>query len=161
MFLRVFSFLILIVFFTSCDKFSYKKYSKRSAELTLDTIIDFSSVDISPSFKICDSLIDKQQKSDCFRNTIHQKIGAELKKHTFTIQDSINELVQVNLLINTKGKVVLETISSSENIKKQLPKLDSILALSITKLTAVYPAIKRGIPVTTKYKLPIRIQLKE
>jgi hypothetical protein len=65
------------------------------------------------------------------------------------------------LLINSKGKIILETIESSQNMKIQLPKLDSILRLSIARVPNMYPAIKRGIPVTTKYRLPILIQLKE
>jgi hypothetical protein len=69
--------------------------------------------------------------------------------------------VYVDLLINSKGKIILETIESSQNMKILLPKLDSILRLSIARVPNMYPAIKRGIPVTTKYRLPILIQLKE
>jgi hypothetical protein len=69
--------------------------------------------------------------------------------------------VYVDLLINSKGKIILETIESSQNMKILLPKLDSILRLSIDRVPNMYPAIKRGIPVTTKYRLPILIQLKE
>lgn len=157
MFLRVFSFLILFIFITSCDKFSFSKSNEK--EQVLDTIVNFSSVDTSPSFKICDSLINKVEKSNCFRNTIHNKIGAELQKHEFTIRDSISEVIYVDLLISSKGKVVLEAIQSSESIKIQLPKLDSILKVSVDLIPSIYPAIKRGIPVTTKYRLPILIEL--
>ena len=127
----------------------------------LDTIVNFSSVDTSPSFKVCDSIIDKQKKNNCFRTTIHQKIGAELQKHQFVIRDSISEIVYVDLLITSKGKIVLEAMESSEEIKNQLPKLDSVLRISVDKIPNVYAAIKRGIPVTTKYRLPIKIQLKQ
>jgi len=127
----------------------------------LDTIVNFSSVDTSPSFKVCDSIIDKQKKTNCFRTTIHQKIGAELQKHQFVIRDSISEIVYVDLLINSKGKIVLEAMESSEEIKIKLPKLDSVLRISIDKIPNVYAAIKRGIPVTTKYRLPIKIQIKQ
>lgn len=127
----------------------------------LDTIVNFSSVDTSPSFKVCDSIIDKQKKNNCFRTTIHQKIGAELQKHQFIIRDSISEIVYVDLLITSKGKIVLEAMESSEEIKNQLPKLDSVLRISVDKIPNVYAAIKRGIPVTTKYRLPIKIQIKQ
>jgi hypothetical protein len=157
MFLRFFTFLIVVVFCTSCDKLSFP----RNKDLqVLDTIVDFTSVDFSPSFKVCDSLIDKTKKADCFRNTIHQKIGAELQKHSLTIKDSIDEVVFVDILINSKGKIIFQEITSTENLKQQLPQLDSLLQQSVQKLTNIYPAIKRGIPVTTKYRLPIRILLK-
>ncbi|QTE24540.1 hypothetical protein J3359_15305 [Polaribacter cellanae] len=158
MFLRNFSFLILILFCISCDKLSFKKKANKQV---LDTVVNFSSVDTYPSFKVCDSLIEKAQQEDCFRNTIHKKIGEELQKYEFAIKDSIFEVVIVNLLINSNGNIELETIESSEIIKQELPKLDSILKISIQQIPTIYPAIKRGIPVTTKYRLPIQIQLKE
>ncbi len=158
MFSRVFTFLIMIIFTTSCDKFSL---SKNTQNLKLDTIVDFSSVDTFPSFKPCDSIINKTKKTDCFRTTIHKKIGEELQKYSFTIKDSIAETVYVDLLINSKGNITLEQIQFSENIKNKLPELDSLLKFSIKKLPTIFPAVKRGIPVTTKYRLPIRIQLKE
>ena len=158
MFLRIFTFIILLFFITSCDKLSFLKSEKIQA---LDTIVNFSSVDTSPSFKECDSIIDKHQKSNCFRTTIHQKIGAELQKHQFVIKDSIAEIVYVVLRINSEGTIFLEAIESPEAIRNQLPKLDSILKVSITKIPKMYPAIKRGIPVATKYRLPIKIQLKK
>ena len=158
MFLRVFSFLFLLFLITSCDKFSF---SKNKDIQVLDTIVNFSSVDTSPSFKICDSIIDKRRKSDCFRTTIHQKIGVELQQHEFSIKHSISEIVYVDVLINSKGKIILETIESSDDIKTQLPKLAAILKLSVDRIPDIYPAIKRGIPVTTKYRLPIKIELKQ
>ncbi|WP_223267224.1 hypothetical protein [Polaribacter sp. IC073] len=144
---------------TSCDQFSFSKNSKN--QQVLDTFVNFSSVDTSPSFKICDSFINKEEQSNCFRNTIHSKIGAELQKHEFTIKDAISEIIYVDLLISSKGKIILEAIQASENIKIQLPKLDSILKVSVAGIPHIYPAIKRGIPVTTKYRLPILIQVKE
>jgi hypothetical protein len=158
MFLRVSFFYIVFLLITSCDKLSFSKNNKAQA---LDTIVIFSSVDTSPSFKECDSIIAKQKKSDCFRTTIHQKIGAALKKYEFIIKNSISETVYVDLLINSKGKIILEAIESSQNMKILLPKLDSILRLSLASVPNMYPAIKRGIPVTTKYRLPILIQVKE
>ncbi|MCG1035860.1 hypothetical protein KI686_05575 [Polaribacter sp. DS7-9] len=158
MFLRVTFFIMLLFCFTSCDKLSF---SKKIEVPVLDTIVDFSSVDVFPSFKVCDNIIDKEEKEDCFRATIHQKIGEQLQKHTFTIVDSIDEVVYVNLIINAEGLFILDSTQYSDKIKKELPKLDSLLKFSVEKLPKIHPAIKRGIPVTTKYRLPIRIQLSE
>ncbi|MDA9339520.1 hypothetical protein N9Q68_00955 [Polaribacter sp.] len=128
---------------------------------TLDTIIDFSSVDFSPSFPGCDSIIAKQKKLACFRNTMHTEIGAELQKHSFTIKESISETIFVHLLIAANGTIVLDEITGYKNIKIQLPALDSLLNVSVQNLPRITPASKRGIPVVTKYSLPIKIQLKE
>ena len=158
MFLRVFSFLILVIFCTSCDKFPF---SKKNQLPVLDTVINFNEVDFSPSFAVCDSLVEKDAKSVCFRTNIHQKIGEELQKKVLTIKDSVDEIVIVHLLIDAKGILKLEQIEASEVIMEQLPTLDSLLAISIQNISKIYPAIKRGIPVKTKYILPIRVQFKE
>ena len=156
--MRLTPFLLLLIFITSCDKLSFTK--KEDLE-TIDTLVNFTSVDTSPSFKVCDSIFDKALKSDCFRKTIHQKIGSELLKHQFNIKDAINETVYVDLIIDATGKIILDSIQSSENIKKQLPKLDSLIALSIEDLPIIFPAIKKRYKVSTKYQLPIRIFLKD
>lgn len=156
--MRFFSLLLLLIFLTSCDKIPF---TKKNELPKLDTIVDFNSVDTFPSFKVCDSLIDKTKKSTCFRNTIHQKIGEELQKHHLSIKDAIDETVLVDLIINEKGIIVFENLEASAKIKNQLPELDSLITLSVSKLPKIYPANKRGIPVTTKYQLPIRILLKE
>jgi|TARA_B110000908_G_scaffold38089_1_gene45889 hypothetical protein len=158
MFLRVFAFLLLLLFCNSCDLVMGLDDSKIE---TLDTIIDFSSVDFSPSFPVCDSIITKQEKSACFRNTMHAKISSELQKHSFTIKEAVSETVFVHLLISANGTVVLDEIQSSENIQIQLPTLDSLLKISVRNLPKITPASKRGIPVVTKYSLPIEIQLKK
>jgi hypothetical protein len=156
MFLRVLFFLLIAFFVTSCDKISFSKNDKN---VVLNNSVDFSSVDTFPSFKVCDSIIDKTKKTDCFRTTIHQKIGAELRKHAFIIKDSIDEVINVDLLINSEGVFTLDAIQSSNNIKKVLPHLDSLLRETVEKLPKIHAANKRGIPVTIKYSLPIRIKL--
>lgn len=156
--MRVFSFLIVMIFCTSCDKLSFSK--NKNNEQLIDTIVDYTSVDTFPSFTVCDSIIDKIKKQDCFRNTIHQKIGEELQKHTFTIKDSIDKMILVDLIINAKGEIVFDGLNS-EKIKTELPELESVIRKSVGNLPKVLPAVKRGIPVTTKYQLPIRILLEE
>lgn len=155
--MRFFTFLMLLFFFTSCDKIALTSHSTIQ---NLDTIVDFTSVDTYPSFKNCDSIIVKTKKEGCFRTTIHNKIGEELQKYTFTIEDSINETVLVDLLIDKNGVINYQSLQASNLLKEELPKFDSLVQASVNKLSKVYPAIKRGIPVTTRYQLPIKIQLK-
>jgi hypothetical protein len=145
-------FLLITVF--SCKRFSLSNQDK---SIAIDTIVDFSSVDSYPTFDNCNELIEKEEKSFCFRETIYQKIGEELDKAKLESNDTLNEAVLVKLRINSKGIFTIDSIISSEKIKTVFPKLDSILHQSITVLPKIFPAIKRGIPVTTVYELPIQI----
>lgn len=158
MLLRVFSFLILLFFCSSCNFFSFKK--KNNINL-LDTVVNFSSVDTSPSFSICDSIINKAKKTNCFRSSMHKLLTKELSSYKFVIYDSIDETVKVKLIISSKGEIVFKELASSKRIKNDLPQLDSLIRNAVVKLPKIYPAIKRGIPVITQYELPIRIKLKK
>lgn len=157
MFFRRFSFLLLIIFFSSCQFFTTDK--QRDTQ-SLDTIVNFNKVDVSPSFVACDSLIGSK-KTNCFRNTIHQKVAESLQKHTIKVANALDETIYVDLLIDTDGKITLKSIHPNENIQREIPKLDSLLIESLRKFPTIFPAIKRGIPVATQYQLPIRILLKE
>ena len=156
--MRVFSLLLLMIIFTSCDKLPF---IKKEPIQVIDTIVDYTAVDTFPSFKECDSIIDNTKKATCFRYTIHHKIGEELQKQKLAIKDSIDETVLVDLLINTDGKIIFEKLQASENITKELPELDSLLRVSVANLPTVFPAIKKRYKVATKYQLPIRIYLKK
>jgi len=155
MFFRKISYLFFLIFFSSCQFFT-TDITKNTQKL--DSIVDFSKVDVSPSFTKCDAFIDKQEKTNCFRVTIHKMVAANLGKHKIEIHHSISETILVNLVIDVQGNIILKSIESSKNIKKEIPILDSILQLSLEKLPKLHPAIKRGIPVTTQYQLPILIQ---
>lgn len=154
--MRVVYFLILLFCCSSCKYFTSDVCNNQP----LDTIINFKKVDVSPSFNECKELID-EAKTNCFRTTIHQKIANSLAEFTLEVKDSVDEVVMVDLLIPSNGKIQLEHIESSLVIKEQLPQLDSLLKISVEKLPKVFPAIKRDIPVATQYQLPIHIVLQD
>jgi len=148
--------LSILISFCSCDYFSFKKNPNQEK---LDTIVDVRSVDVFPSFKICDSIIEKTQKTDCFRNTIHREIAKSLTNQNIKVRRSVNETITVTITIQANSKMVLKSVDASEDLYKEIPKLKEYLEKSIEELPNIFPAIKRSIPVTSEYTLPIRIKL--
>lgn len=159
MLLRVFSFLMVLVLCTSCEYRSF--FKKQTSEITSSTIVDFSSVDVSPSFEICDALIEKDKQTNCFRSTMYSEIGHRLTQQKLIVTQAVDEVVVVKLQISQQGKITFVSMQASKNIVKEIPTFAKMLQQTIEELPTVYPAIKRGIPVTTQYQLPIRIQLQE
>ena len=155
--MRYFLFICLLISFTSCEYFSFEK-NKNIEKIDVD--VDFTSVDVSPSFKVCDSLIEKDKKNTCFRTTIRQEISSSLAKQSIQVLKSVDETIEVAITIQSNKEVKLTSIKSSDSLLVILPSLKAILKKSVEELPAVYPAIKRGVPVTTVYKLPIRIAVK-
>ncbi len=153
---RIVSLLFLIIVSTSCEYFNFNKKSQLQE---VDTIIDFSSVDVFPTFEACKNFIDKAKITDCFRTTIHKHISESLAKHQLEVRNPIDETIQVSVLINNKGVVSIQKISSSEMLKKEIPTIDSLITISLQDLPKLFPATKRGIPVTTQYQIPIQIHV--
>ena len=145
-----------MISFTSCDYFSFEK-NKNLEKIDMD--VDFTSVDFSPSFKVCDTLINKLKKTDCFRTTMHQEIYKSLAENSIQLKKDVDETIVVVIKIQADKQVVLASIKASDSLLKYIPSLKEMIKKSIADLPDVYPAIKRGIPVTTQYKLPIRIRL--
>jgi len=152
---RYFLLICLLFSFTSCEYFSFEK-NKNIEKID----VDFTSVDVSPSFKVCDSLIEKDKKNNCFRTTLRQEISSSLAKQSIQVPQSVDETIEVAITIQSNKEVKLTSIKSSDSLLVILPSLKAILKKSVEELPTVYPAIKRGIPVTTVYKLPIRIAVK-
>ena len=122
----------------------------------LDTIVDFSKVDVSPYFKVCEKLLE-EAKIKCFRSNIQKYFKEELKKLELSSKESINENLHVILLVSKKGDLTLKKLIVSDKVLDAFPEIEEHIQQITTNLPKLYPALKRGIPVTTEYNLPIHI----
>ena len=98
-----------MISFTSCDYFSFEK-NKNLEKIDMD--VDFTSVDFSPSFKVCDSLINKLKKTDCFRTTMHQEIYKSLAENSIQLKKDVDETIVVVIKIQADKQVVLASIKA-------------------------------------------------
>ena len=153
---RVLSLFLIILIGTSCEFFNLKDKSQLQE---IDTIIDFSYVDVFPTFDVCKSYIDKEKKTACFRETIHQHISKSLAKNKIEVKKPVNEVLNVEVLISNKGIVSVQKIITSDVLKTEIPAIDSLITASLQNLPKLFPATKRGIPVATQYKIPIQINV--
>lgn len=155
--MRFFYVIFFIVIFTSL---SCGFLSEDDKNHNLNTVIDYTKVDVSPTFKNCKNLSIKKN-SVCFSEEINKRIQATLITYNFVAEEDISEVILIDLLIDNKGNFRLKKITASIAIKNQFPKLDSAIRNAIKKLPRITPAFKRGVPVITQYQLPIKIVAKE
>ena len=148
-----FSVFVCSFFMVSCSFFEDK--SKSELIPKVDTIVDFNSVDAFPLFPDCDSIPSREKQQICFQVQMSQHVYASLKEYSLNVKDSVNDTVMVKIKVNSKGKTSLSSIVISEKTAELLPEFDSILEVSIQKLPLLKPAIKRDMPVTTEFILPI------
>ena len=144
----------------SCDFISPEKTALRNT-MALDTVIDYNEVDVYPLFMDCNNCDTSEKQNLCFE----MELIRQLQKITLDIElganDQIRDTVMVDILVDTEGKISISEIHKSEYILEALPELDSLLYQSIAELpAAVQPSLKRGIPVTSMFKLPIVVSHK-
>jgi len=149
---------LVILFFcsllmVSCSYFENKWNSELIQEV--DTIVDFNTVDAFPLFPNCKDIPSREKQQICFQLEIAQHIYASLKQYQLNAKEVINDTILVKLKIDTFGKTSLSTIQISTKTKQLLPEFDSILKVSLNNLPTLQPAIKRNMPVTTEFTLPI------
>jgi hypothetical protein len=154
---REFLFMVLMSCFISCNYFTN---DSNSSKKSLDTIVDFTTVNVSPSFKSCDQLID-EEKTNCFRTTIKKHFKDGLDDNEFSSEEDISETIVLVLRIDNFGVVTLKELQASQEINDKLPELSSVLNTIVNEMPDLSPATKMGVPVTTEYQLPIKIQTKE
>ena len=149
------SFLILVVF--SCDLTINKELSVN--QLVSDELETFNwnDVDTYPRFQNCDTIINKELNFQCFVNTLTSKVQTNLSNTGVRVDKSIKDTVMISFRVSDKGKITLDELFSESEVLTVNLLIDSIFKLSILDLPKLYPAIKRGQPVNTKFKLPILV----
>lgn len=153
MFKSFFTLVFCVFFLSSCSYFENR--AKRDPIPKVDTIVDFHTVDDFPLFPNCKDIPSREKQRICFQLELSQHIYAALKKHEFNADDPISDTAIVTLIIDLKGRTTLSDIQLSNKTRLLLPQFDSVVALSLESLPTIQPAIKRAIPVSTEFVLPI------
>ena len=94
------------------------------------------------------------------KESIYKYISENLSDATIKATQKINETIYVTIAIDNKGKPSVSKITATESMYTVIPKIDSLIVVSLQRLPKLYPAIKRGIPVATQYQIPIQITVK-
>lgn len=148
-------FILLICSFLVLSCTYIEKKTKRAPVQKIDTIVDFNTVDAYPLFPNCKDIPSREKQQICFQIEMSQHIYASLKEFKLSVKDSVNDTILVKLKIDASGKTSLSNIKISDKTRELLPQFDSILRVGLLNLPTLQPAIKRAMPVTTEFTLPI------
>ncbi|MGB5431023.1 energy transducer TonB [Eudoraea sp.] len=117
--------------------------------------INWNDVDQYPLFDVCDEAVSKSAQRECFENTLLLHFSKTLEEFEFILDNDVEERVYVDFIVNKDGKVAVLNIEKNRIIQEQIPEFDGIISRSLKSLPPVEPALKRGIPVNTKCRIPI------
>jgi len=143
----------------SCEYFNKEKvYSEDLLEEELQTFT-WNEVDEYPTFASCDSASGKENKKQCFENTLRDILNTNLSQYHIVVSEAIEDTVQLKITIDKEGKFSINSIESNDLTKQEIPQLDSLLRRSLDALPKIFPAIKRSQQVTTQFSFPVIIKI--
>ncbi len=151
-------FLLLIGLLGACDFFvPSEKKTRELVEKELQEI-DWNDVDHYPLFENCDETWAKTSQRACFENEILAHCTKTLGEFDFSLDPSVDPVVQVDFLVDKDGKISVLEIKKDPKIDAQMPEFDRIISHVLKNMPALAPALKRGIPVKAKFRIKIALK---
>lgn len=148
---------IFILSLVGCKNFETKKVSSEEILQRQLEHFSWSEVDTYPSFDACKAFVKGPDLKKCFENILTQHIYTEIGTHVLASSDSINETLRLYLVISDQGTPRIDSLGMSAKLRKQIPLLKNWIDQGLESLPKIYPARTRGIPVATKFILPIKV----
>jgi len=147
--------LVCFCLFASCNWFVSKE--EKTRELVNEEMrqINFNEVDRYPLFNDCDEMMDKESQLECFKTTLLSHYTATLKEFEFEFVSDVSITVYVDFLVDNEGQISVLEVERNEDIDEQIPEFRSIVIQSLKGLPPLLPALKRGVPVSSKFRIPI------
>ncbi len=117
--------------------------------------IDWNDVDTYPLFENCDEGVSKYEQRDCFQQTMLQYFTDAFSDAKFEVLETVDETLYIDFKVDEHGFITLDKIGENERINELIPNFNEEVSNRLKELTTVAPAIKRGIPVSMKFRLPL------
>ena len=121
--------------------------------------IDWTDVDEFPSVAECDSLPNKEVRRICFIDYLIKAIQDRMASDTITIRYPQLDTINVKVTVFPDSTVIFEPEIGDNVYKPQL--IDSLIRSRLADFPKVSPALKRGMPVKTQFKLPVILNIQE
>ncbi|HDZ13722.1 MAG TPA: hypothetical protein ENH60_02330 [Pricia sp.] len=120
--------------------------------------IDWEDVDQYPLFVDCDELASKPEQKKCFMQTLLRHFSKSLQESDLLLTEAVKDTIFVNFKMEDTGAITLMDITNGERISQQVPGFQNQIEKSLHSLPKIEPALKRGIPVSAKFRIPIVLQ---
>lgn len=117
--------------------------------------IDWEDVDKYPLFDDCDETVSKQEQKRCFMETLLLHFSMTLQESELVWHEEIKDTIFVDFMMEDTGSIRLMNIHNDEEVSSQIPEFTDQIKKSLSSLPKIEPALKRGIPVKAKFRIPI------
>lgn len=158
---RVFCGLLLAGCLSACNLFeSREQRTQKLVDAEIQTI-NFNEVDQFPLFDDCEETEDKVLQRRCFEETLLMHLSMTLQNFEFRSQASLKDTLYIDFSVDAQGVISITSVEQHPEIAEANPEFERIVTGSLRSLPRLQPALKRGIPVATRFRLPLILQTDE
>lgn len=122
--------------------------------------INWNEVSSYPSIAECDSLLDKEEKKECFFSVMSRLVQEKLDIDTIAILYPEADTIEVKVTIFADATLKFEPQVTQDSISYDKVKVDSIINARLVDFPKIEPAQKEGVPVTSQFILPVILDVK-
>jgi hypothetical protein len=152
-------FLLVFVFFNSCQYLDKQVPSEKELLQKELKNINWKEVDEYPSVVDCEKIENKKQRQQCFFEVLTQLIQEKLSVDTLSVLYPELDTIEVKVTVFPNATMQFEPQFPKDSVAYDKVKIDSILQARLVDFPKVNPAIKRGIPVKTQFILPVILKV--
>lgn len=121
--------------------------------------INLKEVSSYPSIAGCDAVMDKNERKECFLATMATLIQEKLTRDTLIVEYPEADTIKVEVTVFPDATLNFEPKFEVDSITYDTTAVYRAIKNSLTNFPDVEPAQKEGIPVTTKFTLPVVINV--
>lgn len=148
---------VLFLSLIACN-FETKKISSEEVLEQETRSLNWKEVDEYPAFEDCQNLTNLTEAKNCFERKVSSTIYSFLSSQQPVVTESINDTLFIYLEITKEGRAQIDSMRVDTTITNQLPEIRNWVRQSLDSLPKIYPASKRGIPVSTVFKMPVVVK---
>ena len=139
----------------SCAWFESREVKARKlVEAQLEGI-DWNDVDQYPLFDDCDETAIKEAQRACFEETLLLHFSQTLRDFEFLMADDVEDTLYMDFIVDREGSISVLDIEQNNDVADQIPEFNGVITQSLKSLPRAAPALKRGIPVNAKFRIPL------
>lgn len=139
----------------SCKWFETRETRTRKLVQAELKSIDWNDVDQYPLFSDCDESNSKEAQRNCFEQTLLLHFSSTLHDFEFVLDQDVDDVIYVDFLVDKDGAISVLDIEKNAAVQDQIPEFNGVITQSLKSLPRLAPALKRGIPVNAKFRIPL------
>lgn len=145
----------------SCQWFATRESRTRALVEEEISGIDWNQVDQFPLFDACDEGASRFKQQDCFESILLAHVSEAVQAFDFQAEKTLRDTIYIDFTIDQKGGIEVLSVGDHPLIARQKPDFRAEITRSLKTLPRLQPALKRGVPVATRFRIPLVLQTHE